>query len=158
MSIKLTNTQGTKVYVCATANTDVSDVTAIEAAIAAGSQIGCIQDLGAIGTTRQVNTYSCISEENALKSSGSLSLGNFTVSMLFNAADTAGQNELREIYAANENRTMIVALSDDGGASPTYITFESFVSAQDLVLQKDNAVLLNSTCELASNPEFTDAA
>lgn len=156
MAINITNSQGTKVYVCAGAGTAVADAAAITTAIAAGAQIGCIQDLGSLSETRSVQEYSCLSSDEIAKSSGSLSLGNFTVSMLFNAADAAGQAELRSIFAANETRTMIVELND-GTTNPTYRTFEAFVSGQEMAIQKDNAVMLNSTIELASSIGEVDA-
>lgn len=158
MALSVTNAQGTKVYVAAAAGTAVADATEIGTAIAAGDQIGCIQDLGSIGTTRSVQEYSCLSADETAKSTGSISLGNFTVGMLFNAADTAGQATLRSIYAANATRTFIIELNDNGGTNPTYITFEAFVSGQELSAQKDNAVMLTSTVEIASVPVYVDAA
>lgn len=159
MAISITNSQGSKLFVAAAGGVDVSTPTLIGTAISGAKQVGCLQDLGAIGSTRSVQEYSCLSEDQVAKSSGSLSLGNLTVSMLFNALDTAGQAELRAIYASNETRTMIIELNDgvDGvDNTPTYITFEGFVSGQELSIQKDNAVMINSTVEIASNPSITD--
>ena len=156
MAISITNSQGSKLYVGATAGADVSTVAAIGSAITAGEQVGCLQDLGAIGSSRAVQAYGCLSTDDTAKAGGSLSLGNVSVSMLFNAADAAGQAALRTIYASNATRTIIVELSD-GSASPTYITFEGFVSGQEVSIQKDSAVMITSTVEIASNPVITDA-
>ena len=78
--------------------------------------------------------------------------------MLFNALDAAGQAELRAMYASNATRTIIVELNDNAGTSPTYITFEGFVSGQEIAVAKDNAVMINSTVEIASNPNTINAA
>ena len=157
MAISITNSQGSKLYVGATDSVAVTTPAEIATAITAGKQVGCLQDLGAIGSTRSVQEYACLSTDDTAKSSGSLSLGNVTVSMLFNSADTAGQAELRAMYASNATRTMIVELNDNAGTSPTYITFEGFVSGQEVSIQKDNAVMITSTVEIASNPDITDA-
>lgn len=157
MAISITNSQGSKLYVCATSAAAVANPTEIATAITAGKQVGCLQDLGAIGSTRSVQEYSCLSQDDTTKSSGSLSLGNISVSMLFNALDAAGQSELRSMYASNSTRTMIVELNDNAGVSPTYITFEGFVSGQEVAIQKDNAVMITSTVEIASTPAFVEA-
>lgn len=157
MAISITNAQGSKLYICATAAADVSSVVNIGTAITAGDQVGCLQDIGSIATTRSVQEYTCLSSDETTKSTGSLSAGNFTVGMLFDAVDTTGQAELRAMYSANETRTMIIALSDDGATSPTYITFEGFVSGQDISVQKDSAVMINSTVEIASAILITEA-
>ena len=156
--IPITNSQGSKVYIATTANAVVTDATTIATAIGTGKEIGCLQDLGEIGSSRSVQEYSCLSSDNIAKSSGSLSLGNVSISTLFNAADATGQAELRSIYAGNETRTVIVMLNDDAGVNPTYYTFEGFVSDQKVAIQKDNAVMFNSTVEIASNPAVVLAA
>ena len=155
-TIAITNSQNSKLFVCATANTAVADATEIDTAITGGKQVGCLQDLGSIGSSRSVQEYSCLSSDDTAKSSGSITLGNIAVSMLFSAADTAGQAELRAMYAANETRTMIVVLNDEitpTTGNPTYFTFEGFVSGQEVAIQKDNAVMMTSTVEIASNPD-----
>ena len=156
--IPITNSQGSKVYIATTANAVVTDATTIATAIGPGQEIGCLQDLGEIGSSRSVQEYSCLSSDNIAKSSGSLSLGNVSISTLFNAADSEGQGELRAIYSGSETRTIIVMLSDNAGANPTYYTFEGFVSDQKVAIQKDNAVMFNSTVEIASNPAVVLAA
>ena len=151
MSIVIVNSQGTKVYICAAASTAVSDVAEIETAITAGKQIGCIQDLGGLGSSRSVQEYTCLSSDESAKSSGSKSQGNFTVSLLFNAADAAGQAELVTMYEGSQTRTMIIEFNDNAGVSPTYETFEGFVSSDEISAPKDGAVTLTNTIEIASD-------
>ena len=69
--IPITNSQGSKVYIAAIANAVVTDATTIATAIGTGKEIGCLQDLGEIGSSRSVQEYSCLSSDNIAKSSGS---------------------------------------------------------------------------------------
>jgi len=155
MAITTTDVQGTKVYIAAS-GTDVSDATKIATAITSAKQIGCIQDLGAVETTREVKEYSCISSNDLTKSLGSIKAGSINIDTLFNALDTAGQKDLRDAYAANESRVFILELTD-GGTTPTYITFDGKVSGISTPFAKDEAVQMNFTVEISSNPVFTDA-
>lgn len=157
MAISVTNSQGTKVYI-ADSGTAVTDATAIATAISGGDQIGCIQSLGSISTSRSVQEYSCLSEDSTVKSSGSMSLGNIAIELLFDALDAAGQATLRSAYTANSSHVFIVELNDDAGANPTYITFDGFVSSEEVSAQKDNAVMYNVTVELNSVPAFVLAS
>ena len=150
MAIDITNSQGTKVYIAATANAAVADATEVATAIAAGNQIGCIQDLGGLSSSVSVQEYTCLSSNESAKSTGSRSQGNFTVGMLFSAADAAGQAELKTMYDGGQTRTFIIEFNDNGGTNPTYETFEGFVSTEDIVAAKDNAVMVNMTVEIAS--------
>lgn len=154
MALNPTNSQGTKVYVAATANALTSTATAadVATAIAAGKQIGCIQDLGDIGSTRNVQEYSCISNDESTKVLGSIKPGNVNISLLFNATDTEGQAALRTMFNNNEARTIIVEFNDDAGTNPTYIYFEGGISDNKYVVQKDNAVMYDTTMEFLSTP------
>ncbi len=157
MALNVTNTQGTKVYI-APAGTDVADATKIATAIASASQIGCIQSLGSIDTSREVQEFACMSSDEIAKSLGSIKAGNLDISLLFDATDAAGQKELRDMYTANERRVFIIELVDAGTANPTYICFEGAVSAMATPIDKDSAVLQNFTVEMTSIPVITLAS
>ncbi len=159
MALSVTDVQGTKLYLAAT-TVATGTVTEIEAAILAGTQIGCLQAIGDITETKTVTEYTCISSDESTKSIGSKSLGNQELSTLFNALDTEGQSELRTMFAGNERRKLIIELTDmpSGGTNPTYIVYEIFISVQTHTLQKDNAVMYNATVEISSSPIVTDAA
>jgi len=152
----LTNSQGTKLFFVplGTAVATADDVnTAITGADA--REVGCIQDLGSLGASRNVQNYSCLDTDDVSKAFGSVSYGNFTVGMLFDSADAAGQAELKKMFAENTNRIAIVVLNDgvyndDDNTNPTSFTFEAGVSNQDIAIQKDNAVMITSTVEIAS--------
>ena len=154
MAIDITNSQGTKVYLVAT-GTDVSDADAIATALASAKQVGCVQDIGELTSTRNVQEYSCLSSDETAKSLGSLKLGNLKIGMLFDSKDTAGQSEFRTMYNTNTKRICILALNDQVTpvtGNPTYFTFEAGVSSMGTSITKDNAVLSNATVEIASVP------
>jgi len=157
MALSVTDVQGTKIFLVAT-GTDVSDAAAIAAAIAGGKQIGCLQALGDISETRAVTEYTCLSSDESTKSSGSISLGNMEISTLFNAADTAGQEDMIAMWDGNERRIFIVEMNDQitpSTGNPTYLTFEIFSSGRVIPFAKDAAVLYNATMEQSSRMIMT---
>ncbi len=154
MAIPITNSQGTKIYVCPE-GTALLTAANVQTAYASAKLVGCIQDLGSISTTRNVQEYSCLSSDEIAKSFGSLSLGNFTIGMLFDSADAAGQKELKDMFSSNEKREFIIGLSDadfSATTSPTCFVFTGGVSSTEVSIQKDNAVMINATIEIASVP------
>ena len=158
--MKITDSQGTKVYLVPT-STVLTNAASVATAITAGKQIGCLQDLGEITSSRNVQEYSCLSSDEIQKSLGSISLPNLSISLLFDSTDTAGQKDLRDMFKDNERRIMIVALNDEvtpSTGNPTYIYFEAGLSSAGVAIQKDNAVMYNVTIEICSNPKQIDAA
>lgn len=157
MPLSVTDVQGTKAYLVAT-GTDVSSAANIATAISGGKQIGCLQAIGDVTMTRAVQEYTCISSDESSKSQGSVSLGNQIISTLFNAADTAGQQDLIAMWDNKERRIFIIELDDQitpTTGNPTYITYEVFVSNVSMPMQKDNAVMYDSTLEISSLPAMT---
>lgn len=154
MAISITDSQGTLVYICP-ANTALATPANVQTAFASAKLVGCIQDLGSISTTRNVQEYSCLSSSEIAKSFGSLSLGNFTIGMLFDASDATGQKELLDMFAANTRREFIIGLSDgafSATTNPTCFVFTGGVSSTEVSIQKDNAVMVSATVEIASVP------
>lgn len=159
MSIKVTDVQGTKIYLVAV-GTDLSDAAKIETAKAAGKQIGCLQSIGDISMTKAVQQYSCISSNEVAKSAGSVSLGNQEISTLFNAADAAGQQDMIKAWDENTRRMFIIEFNDQitpTTGNPTYITYEVFPSGVTIPMAKDSAVMYNAVMEMCSLPDFTMA-
>lgn len=146
----LTDVQGTRVYIAA-AGTAVATAGEVTTAIAGADQIGCLQSIGEIASTKNVQTYACISSDEISKSIGSLQLGNVPISLLFDYADAAGQKALIDMYAANERKVFIIELNDNAGATATTITFDGAVSGQSVPLEKDSAVMINSTVEFTTD-------
>ena len=160
MALKVTDVQGTKVYLVAT-TADVSTAAKIATAKAAGKQIGCLQSIGDISMTRAVQEYSCISSDATSKSAGSVTLGNQEISTLFNAADTAGQQDLINMWNTNTRRKLILALNDQitpTTGNPTFIQFEAAVSSPSIGIAKNSAVMYNPTIEICTKPVLTKAS
>lgn len=156
MALKITDVQGTKVYLAAV-GTAVSTAAEVATAISSAKQIGCLQSLGDISMTRSVQEYTCISSNKSQKSSGSTSLGNQEISTLFNAADSAGQQDMIKAWDENTRRIMIVEFNDqitpDTG-NPTYMTYEVFPSGVTIPMAKDSAVMYNAVMEMCTLPDF----
>jgi len=161
MSLSIVESQGTKGYLVAT-GTDLSDVTKIATAISTAKQINCILDIGDISLGSKAATeYTCMSSDNAFKSLGAVSLGNFTPQLLFKPDDVAGQEDLRDMWDTNTRRIMIIQLNDQitpTTGNPTYITMEVAVSQPTLGIAKDNAVMYNPTLEICTKPVLTLAS
>lgn len=159
-AIPVTDVQGTKVYLAAI-GTDVADAAKIKTAITTAKQIGCLQSIGDISMTRAVQEYTCISSDNSTKSAGSVSLGNQEISTLFNAADTAGQQDMIKAWDEKTRRILIIELNDQitpTTGNPTYITYEVFPSGVTIPMAKDSAVMYNATMEMCSLPDITLAS
>lgn len=157
MALPVTNVQGTKVYLVAV-GTSVSSAAAIATAKAAGKQIGCLQSIGDISMTRAVQEYTCMSSNESTKSSGATSLGNQEISTLFNAADTAGQQDMIKAWDENTRRILILEFNDQitpTTGNPTYITYEVFPSGVTIPMAKDSAVMYNAVMEISSLPDIT---
>lgn len=157
MAVKITESQGTKCHLVAITAT-TSTATEIASAISGGKEIKFIPDLGDIGTSKNVTSYNFINTDEVAKSIGSLTLPNFACDLIYDATDTAGQADIKLMYSNNSRRKMIIALNDNGGANPTYITFEVAVSALNLGITKDNAIMAKSTIEICSVPVTINAA
>ena len=160
MAVKLTESQNTKCYLVAT-TVATSTAAAIKTAITGGKEILFMPELSDFGSSKNVTSYSFINTDEIAKSIGSLTLPNFACDLMYDAADIAGQQTLRDMYAANSRRKMIVALNDQitpTTGNPTYIVFEVAISALNTSITRDNAVMAKSTIELCSVPLIIIAA
>jgi len=82
------------------------------AAIATGKRLIKTKTLGDIGGTRAVTEHKYLSLDDTEKSLGSVSYGNLQVEMPFNAADTAGQAEMKAIFADKSERKLVIVETD----------------------------------------------
>lgn len=157
----VTESQGTKAYLVAT-SVATSTASEIKTAISSAKQMLCLLDLGDISLgSKSVTEYSCMSEDSSYKSLGSVSLANVTPQLLFDAADTAGQDDLRDMWDNNTRRKLIIALNDQitpTTGNPTFIVFESAISQPTIGIAKDNAVMFNPTLEITTKPIITLAS
>ena len=157
MAVKITESQNTKCYLVAT-TAATSTAVEVGTAITGGKEIKFLPDLGDIGTNKNVTSYNFINTDEVAKSIGSLTLPNFACDLIYDAADTAGQADIKSAYADNSRRKMIIALNDKGATNPTYITFEIAISALNTSITRDNAVMAKSTIEICSVPVTIKAA
>ena len=160
MAIAITESQGTLASLVAT-TTATSTVAEIITALSGGKSIGCVQNIGDVTTSRNVQQYSCLSSSEVAKSLGSLQLPNITMDLLFSAADATGQADLRAMYSTNTRRKLILTLNDKPAGTvtnPTYIVFEVGVSTDGVAIAIDNAVMYKATLEICSVPVMTMAA
>lgn len=151
----ITDSQLTKVYLAAEGTT-VTTASDIATAIAGGTEFQCFQNFGDIGTSYSVQTYKCLDQNEVKKSRGSADLGNINVEFLFDAADTAGQAELRSLSTSGERRVCIVKYNDQitpTTGNPTYRTFETFVSSDMETIAIDQAIVAKFTIEICSVPD-----
>ena len=103
--MKTTDVQGTKTYILDVPATAWTDCSAAITAIQSGAEALCPQSLGDLTRSRNVTEYSCISSNDSRKSTGKITYGDFTIELLFDPSDAAGQKAL---YDAMENNTPII--------------------------------------------------
>ena len=161
MALTVVESQGTRAYLVAV-GTDVSDAAKVKTAIATAKQINCLLDLGDVSLgSRSVQEYTCMSSDAAFKSLGSISLANITPQLLFDATDTAGQQDLINMWDNNTRRKLILVLNDQitpTTGNPTFIQFEAAVSSPSIGIAKDSAVMYNPTIEICTNPTLVKAS
>ena len=161
MPLKPTDVQGTKAYLVAT-TVATGTATEIKAAITGGKQITCLLEIGDITLgTRGTTEYSCIDQDSAYKSLGSISLASISPQLLFDATDTAGQQDLINMWDNNTRRKLILALNDQitpTTGNPTFIQFEAAVSSPSIGIAKNSAVMYNPTIEICTKPVLTKAS
>lgn len=113
-------------------------------AIAGGKRIGKIKSLGDIGGTRTITEHKYLSNDDTEKSVGSVSYANLTLEMPFNAADTAGQAELRSMFDGKTRMKMVIVETDGNytvipsvicSAAPKGYAIDDFVMFKPVVEQ-----------------------
>ena len=158
--MNVTNAQGINAHLVAV-GTDVSDAAAIKTAIATGKQINCLIEVGDIALgTKSVTEYACMSSNETFKALGTISLANITPQLLFDATDTAGQQDLKAMWDADERRIMIILFNDEitpTTGNKTSLTFEAAISAPTIGIAKDGAIMYNPTIEICTKPNLIEA-
>lgn len=81
-------------------------------AIATGKRLIKTKTLGDIGGTRSVTEHKYLSLDDSEKAMGSISYGNLAVEMPFNAADTAGQADMKSMFGDKSARKAIIKETD----------------------------------------------
>jgi len=137
--MKTTDVQGTKTYILDVPATAWTDCSAAITAIQSGAEALCPQSLGDLTRSRNVTEYSCISSNDSRKSTGKITYGDFTIELLFDPADAAGQKAL---YDAMENNTPIILAmeSPSTGANGDIVWTEALVSGDSISYPVDGLV------------------
>ncbi len=154
MEVTPINSQGTKIYVLDVPGTAWASCTEAIAAITAGKQVLCPQSLGDLTQTRSVTEYKCLSSNDSLKIMGAISRGNLPIGMLFDPADTDGQEAI--VSAFEDNTPLIVGVEfpdvtgTGTGGSGTIKWFQGGVSEEAIPVEMDAAILYNATIEVGS--------
>lgn len=161
MSIKVIDSQGSKAYLVA-AGTDLSTVAKIVTALGTAKEIGNINTIGDVTSSRNVTEYKVIDKDEVAKSLGSLSLGNLPIELMYDGEDSAGQKDLRDAYNTNTRRELIIKLNDTPLTgtvkNPTYITMQVGVSSDGVAIAIDQAVIYKTVLEICSKPVLFPAA
>lgn len=118
-------------------------------AILTGKRLIKTKTLGDIGGTRAVTEHKYLSLDDSEKSIGSVSYANLAVEMPFNAADTAGQSEMKAIFADKSERKLII-LETDGNYTTVMVKCSSWMKGYAI----DDFVIFKGTLE--QNGAHTD--
>ena len=159
MALDVTNVQGSKIYLVPQDAT-LTTATDIATAISTGAQINCLQAIGDITETKNVQEYTCISSDESAKSIGSSTRGNQNIETLFSAADAAGQAEMTDMWDNNTRRRLVVVFPDQitpSTGNPTYLHYEVFPSSRTWGMPKDGAIMFNYVLEMASSVSYIKA-
>ena len=132
---------GTDFYLVATsvATTTKAECTT---AISTAKRIKNLKTFGDIGGTRTVSEDKFLSNDDSVKSMGSISYGNMPVECLFDANDTEGQSILKTAYADKSERKLIIANTDG-----TFTTLNVKISASMKTYNIDQFVIYKATIE-----------
>ena len=140
------NVQGTKTFILDVPVTAFADCTEAITAIRLGDEALCPQSLGDLARSRAVTEYSCISSNDSTKATGKMTYGDFTIELLFDPLDAAGQLAL--FTAMEENNPIIIAMESDNAdvstgptdASGDIVWTEALVSGDTLAYPVDGLV------------------
>ena len=155
MAIPITDVAGATVYLAAQGAT-ITDAAEAETAITAGKEIKNLVELGDSSETKTVTSYTTIEGVDAQKAIGARSFGNMQLDVLYDAADALGQADMVTMWTDGTRREIIIKLTESG-TSPSYVTFEVALSAQNMTFTKDGGVMYMNTAEQCSTRNLIEA-
>ena len=146
MAINKIDVQGTTTWIADVPTTPWADCTEAIAGLKAGKEALCPQTLGDLTRTREIQEYSCISNNESVKAAGKMSYGDFTIELLFDNDDTEGQMKLYLALENNEPIMLGLEASDadtsagELDASGTIVWTESLVSGDGISYPENGLV------------------
>ena len=132
---------GTDFYLVATSVATTTKA-ACTTAIGTAKRIKNLKTFGDIGGTRTVSEDKFLSNDDSVKSMGSISYGNMPVECLFDSADTEGQSILKTAYSDKSERKMIIKNTDG-----TFTVLNVKISASMKTYNIDQFVIYKATIE-----------
>jgi len=118
-------------------------------AISTGKRLIKTTSLGDLGGTRSVSEVKYLSLDDSEKSMGAIAYGNLAVEMPYNAADTAGQAEMRTMFGDKSERKAIIK-ETDGNYTVVPVKTSGFMKVYAI----DQFVMFKGTLEI--NGAYTD--
>ena len=151
-TIKVLNSQGTRIYVVDVPTTPWADCTVAVSNIKGGDLVGCPQSLGDLSETRTATEYKCLSSNDSVKALGGISRGSLEIGLLLDPDDTKGQKKLRDAFALNTPVIVGIELPDmaKGGVNGTIYWFIASVSGVSTGIAMDAAISYTVTLEISS--------
>ena len=149
MSLNLSSTQGTKLYV---ANEDISFNNAFDVneAIINGvaKEVKVILSISSTSKTKRSIKISVINANEVSYIQGNKSLETKDISVLLNSFDVDGQNELKEMFKNRTKKYLITESTEKtDSVFPIYETFLSFAIKSEKQYQKGSAYVFNSSVQ-----------
>ena len=141
---------GSEFYLVA-ANTVLATKANCTTALASGKKIAKVTGLGDIGGTRSVQEIKYLSNDDSEKSIGSVSYGNLTIESPYDVADTAGQDDLRDMFDDKSARILLIKNTD---SNFTYLPVKCSGALKTYSI--DAMVMFKATLEI--NGKYTEVS
>ena len=146
MALVVNDVQLTSLHLAA-AGTAVTTLAEITTALLSAKELVGIQSMSPTTITKATQEHSAIDSNDVTYSQGTISVAPKDFSVLLNSADTAGQADLKAMFANNTLRVFICGLTDG-----KYEVFTGFATKSEKTFEKGSAYMYNSTVQPTTVP------
>ncbi len=146
MALVINDVQLTKLHL-AVEGTAVATIADITTALTTAKELVGIQTIGATSVSKSTQEFSAIDTNDVSYSQGTNTIATKDLSVLFNSADVAGQQALKDMFASNTKYVFIASLTDG-----TYETFTGFATKSEKTFEKGSAYMYNATIQPTTIP------
>ena len=146
MALVVNDVQLTKLHI-APEGTAVTTIAECVTAISTAKEIVGIQSIGNTSVTKNTTEFSAIDTNDVSYSQGANTIATKDITVLFNSADLAGQQELKDMFANNTRHVFITTLTDG-----TYETFTAFSTKSEKTYEKGSAYIYGATLQPTDIP------